>query len=459
MAAMTHADVPGPRGSLLLGMAGDLQRDQLGTYERVMADYGDVVRLVVGPPGLRRVLYLVTHPDGVAQVFDAGAGGYTKDTPFYEEIAAYLGDGLLTSDGRRWRQQRRVVAPLFSHRRVTGSVVVMADEAARLAARWSVAAERGVPVDLDAEMVGLTLRTVGRVLFGADVDDAVAVIRETLPILNHHVRRRGLTPLRLPRRWPSPAERRAAGARLALCHVVDRIIDQRRRAPTDGADLVSLLLAARDPDTGALLDPQQIRDQLLIFLLAGHETTSTALTFACHLLARHPVVQRRMHREVDEVLAGRDPAADDIGQLTYTRMVIKEAMRLYPPAYALGRRAPAGDRIGGYRIPPGSIILLAPWATHRRADFWPDPHRFDPDRFDTEVEGARPRYAYFPFAGGLRGCIGEHFAMTEAVTVIATLLARYALRSESSSIAVCTDITLRPAGPVRCLVTHRSVPS
>ena len=145
--------VPGPRGSLLLGMARELQRDQLGTYETVMAEYGDIVRLVVGPPGLRRVLYLVTHPDGVAQVL-AATGGYTKDTPFYEEIAAYLGDGLLTSDGGRWRQQRRIVAPLFSHRRVAGSVAVMADEAARLAARWSVAAERRVPVDLDAEMVG-----------------------------------------------------------------------------------------------------------------------------------------------------------------------------------------------------------------------------------------------------------------------------------------------------------------
>jgi cytochrome P450 len=458
---------------LLLGIARELQRDQLGMYEALTAEYGDVVRLVVGPPGLRRVLYLVTHPDGVAQVL--GDGGYTKDTPFYEEIAAYLGDGLLTSDGGRWRRQRRVVAPLFSHRRVDGSVVVMADEAARVAARWSAAAERRVPIDLSAEMVGFTLRTVGRVLFGADVDEAVAIVRETFPVLNRHVRRRGLTPLRLPRRWPTPAARRAAAARRALYRVVDAIIDQRRGAPAGGTDLVSLLLAARDPDTGAPLHPQQVRDQVLIFLLAGHETTSTAITFACHLIGRHHDVQRRVHREVDEVLAGRTPTADDLGRLTYTRMVIKEAMRLYPPAYALGRRAPAGAWIGGlrgphgeasraglaegHRIPPGSIIVLAPWVTHRRADLWPDPTRFDPDRFTAGTEATRPRYAYLPFAGGLRGCIGEHFAVTEALVAVATLLGRYALESDPAPVAVSTDLTLRPAGPVRCLVTHRSTPS
>jgi cytochrome P450 len=437
-------------------MARELQRDQLGTFVALTAEYGDLVRLVMGPPGLRRVIYMVTHPDGVARVL---GGGYTKGTPFYEEIAAYLGDGLLTSDGGRWRQQRRIVAPLFSQRRVDGSVAVMADEAARLAARFRVAAERGVPIDLSAEMVGFTLRTVGRVLFGADVDEAVAVVRETFPVLNRHVRRRGLTPLRLPRRWPTPAARRAAAARRALYRVVDTIIDQRRRIPAGGADLVSLLSAARDPDTGAPLHPQQVRDQILIFLLAGHETTSTAITFACHLIGRHRDVQQRLHREVDDVLAGRNPTVDDVNRLTYTRMVIKEAMRLYPPAYALGRRTPAGDEIGGYRIPPGSIILLAPWATHRRPDLWPDPDRFDPDRFASGTEATRPRYAYFPFAGGLRGCIGEHFATTEAVVAVATLLGRYALRSDPTPVMVSTDLTLRPAGPVRCLVTHRSMTS
>jgi cytochrome P450 len=445
--------VPGPPGSPLLGMTRTLQRDQLGTYESVTAEYGDVVRMVLGPPGLRRVIYLVTHPDGVEQVL--AGNGYTKDTPYYREIAAYLGDGLLTSEGQQRRQQRRTVAPLFTHRRIAGYVDVMAEEAARLAGRWHEPARRGTPVDVSAEMVDFTLRAIGRILFGASVDDVVPVVQETFPILNQHVRRRGLTPLRLPRGFPTPAQRQAARAQQRLYEVVDAIIERRRRT-AGGVDLIARLVGARDPETGAALSPQEVRDQVLIFLLAGHETTSTALTFACHLLGRHPAVQRRVHEELDGVLAGQAPTADGVGKLSYTTMVVKEAMRLYPSAYAFGRLCATGDRIaGGHRIPPNSIVVLSPWATHRRADLWPDPGRFDPDRFEPAAEAARPRYAYLPFAGGLRGCIGSHFAMTEAVTAVATLLSTFVLESESDSVPLSTGITLRPAGPVRCRVSPR----
>jgi cytochrome P450 len=446
---VTTEQVPGPPGSRLLGMAVELQRNQLRTYEAVTAQYGDVARLALGPPGLRRVIYLVTHPDGLERVL--AGDGYTKDTPYYREIAAYLGDGLLTSEGQRWRQQRRTVAPLFTHRRIAGYVDVMAEEAARVAARW-----RGrESVDVSAEMVDFTLRAIGRILFGASVDDVVPVVQETFPVLNGHVRRRGLTPLRLPRSVPTPAQRRAAQAQRRLYHVVDEIIERRRQAAAEGVDLISRLLAARDPETGAPLSPQEVRDQVLIFLLAGHETTSTALTFTCHLLGRHPEVQRRAQEEIDAVLGGRAPGADDIGKLSYTGMVIKEAMRLYPPAYGFGRICVAGDQIRGYHIPAGSIVVLSPWATHRRPDLWPDPERFDPDRFAPAAEADRPRYAYLPFAGGLRGCIGSHFAMTEAVTAVATLLAAYTLRSGSDAVPLSTGITLRPAGPVHCQISPR----
>ena len=362
--------VPGPRGSLLLGLAGRLQRDQLGTYEQLMAEYGDVVRLVVGPPGLRRVLYLVTHPDGVEQVLAGDPDGYTKNTPYYAEIAAYLGNGLLTSGGQQWRQQRRTVAPLFTHRRTAGYVDVMADEAGHLAERWGMAAARGTPVDVDAAMVDYALRTVGRVLFGADVDDAVPVIRATFPILNEHVRRRGITPLRLPRRWPTPAQVRAAAARRALYGAVDAIIDRRSGESTAGPDLISMLLAARDPETDAPMSRQEIRDQVLIFLLAGHETTSTALTFTIQLLGRHPDVQADVHREIAEVLGGRVVRADDVAKLALTTMALKEAMRLYPPAYALGRLAEAEamlvDVHGSAAVDVASAALAAA-GDHARA--------------------------------------------------------------------------------------------
>jgi cytochrome P450 len=447
--------VPGPRGSRWLGMTGQLRRDQLGTFEQAVAEYGDVVRLVVGPPGLRRELFLVTHPDGAEQVLTGDPDGYTKNTPYFEEIAAYLGNGLLTSGGTRWRQQRRTVAPLFSHRRINSYVDVMADEAARLADRCGVAAAVGVSIDINAAMVEYTLRTVGRILFGADVDDAVPVIRATFPVLNEHVRRRGINPLRLPRRWPTPAQIRAARAQRALYHVVDDIIDRRSGESASDRDLISLLLAARDPETGAPMSDQEIRDQILIFLLAGHETTSTALTFAMHLLGRHPDVQAAVQSEIADVLRGGAPHAADIARLTLTEMAVKEAMRLYPPAYGLGRLAEHEVIISGYRIPAGSIVLLSPWATHRRLDLWPEPQRFDPARFEPAAEQARPRYAYFPFAGGLRGCIGGHFAMTEAVIAIATLLARFSVTSESTDIPLVTNITLRPAGPVRCRLELR----
>jgi cytochrome P450 len=432
-----------------------VRRDQLGMYERLVAEYGDVVRLVLGPPGLRRVLYLVTHPDGVEQVLAGDPGDYSKNTPYYKEIAAYLGNGLLTSDGQQWRRQRRIVAPLFTHRRIAGYVDVMAEEAARVADGWADAATPGAAVDVGASMVDYALRTVGRILFGTDVDDAVPVIRTTFPVLNRHVRRRGLTPLRPPRWWPSPAEVRAARAQRALYRVVDAIIERRSRDEAAGTDLISLLMAARDPESGQRLSHQEIRDQVLIFLLAGHETTSTALTFTFQLLGRHPEVQAAVRREVTDVLADRSPRADDIGRLALTAMAVKEAMRLYPPAYALGRLTETEVTVGGHRVPAGSIVLLSPWATQRRADLWPQPERFDPHRFEPAAEAERAKYAYFPFAGGLRGCIGSHFAMTEAVVGVATLLSRYEVAAESSEVPLRTDITLQPATPVRCRVSPR----
>jgi cytochrome P450 len=240
----------------------------------------------------------------------------------------------------------------------------MADEAARLRHRWTAAAT-STRVDLHAEMVEYTLRVVGRALFGAGMDDAIPTIRATFPVVSEAARRRATAAIPLPPAWPTPARRRAASAMRALHAVVDAIVERRRDAPGDAEDLVSLLLAARDPETGAPLSPREVRDQVLIFLLAGHETTATTLTFALHLLGRHPDVQRRVHQELDDVLAARAPTAEDLGRLTYTTMVVKEAMRLYPPAYAFGRRSTNGDRIGGHRIPPGSIVVVSPWATHR----------------------------------------------------------------------------------------------
>ena len=446
---MSTSAVPGLRGSFLFGMSRELSTDLFGTYRRTMAQYPYMVRLVAGFPGRRLPLYMVYHPDGVQRVLSAGgtgSGTYTKGSPFYQEIAAWLGDGLLTSEGDTWKQQRRMLAPLFTPRRMTTYVSAMTEEAERVAARWRTAGT----VDLHAELTEYTLRVVTRVLFGASVEDAIPVIRDSFPGFADYIRDRGMSPVRLPRTWPTPRGRRATRAQRDMYEVVDSIIDQRRAAKETGTDMVSLLMTARDPETGDRLSDQEIRDQVLIFLLAGHETTSIALTFTLFLLGHHPEIQKRVQVEIDGLTGDID-----VNRFPYTTMVIKEAMRLYPPAFAIGRLTPTGDRIGDYDIPANSIVVVSPWATHHHPEFWPDPDRFDPDRFDPTVAAAQHRYAYFPFAGGPRACIGNHFAMTEAVVAVAVLLRAVSVRTSPDPVPLTTAITLRPAVPVPATLAAR----
>jgi cytochrome P450 len=447
---------PHPRANPLLGSALELRRSQIRTYERVMREHGDVVRLAVGPPGLRFDLYCVFHPDGVRAVLAGSRGGYSKRTRFYEQIAQAFGWGLLTSEGELWQRQRRLVQPLFTRKQIAAYSELMVDEATTVAARWDRATRNGGNVDANAEMVRLTLRVVGRAIFGDDVAKASDVLDSAFPVLGRHTFRRAMSPLAPPASWPTPDNRRAARARRGLYGVVDELIARRRQAGTDGDDLLSRLLGASDPDTGAAMGTQQVRDEALIFLLAGHETTSTALTFTLHLLGRHSDEQRLVHDELDAVLDGRALTVDDTPALERTAMAIKEAMRLYPPAYAVGRLAEREQEIGGYSIPAGSHVVMSQFATHRHPQFWHDAEAFDPARFTPERERARHAYAYFPFGGGPRACIGSHFAMLEATIALALLLQRFEIRGEQKDVPLDTEgITLRPKGAVPLKLTAR----
>jgi cytochrome P450 len=293
------------------------------------------------------------------------------------------------------------------------------------------------------------VRPGDRAIFGDDVARAGAVLDTAFAVLNRHTFRRAMSPLAPPASWPTPDNRRAARARRALYGVVDELIAHRQQAGPDGEDLLSRLLSARDPDTGEAMEVQQVRDEALIFLLAGHETASTALTFTFQLLGRHPSEQRLVHDELDAVLDGRAPTLEDVPALERTAMAIKEAIRLYPPAYALGRLSETEHEIGGYLIPAGAYVVVSQFATHRHPQFWHNAEAFDSERFSPERERERHPYAYFPFGGGPRACIGSHFAMLEAVIAVALLLQRFRIRSDQDDLPLDTEgITLRPRGAV-----------
>jgi cytochrome P450 len=447
---------PRPRAHPVLGSALELRRDQARTYERAMLEGGDVVRLPVGPPGLRFDLYCVFHPDGVRAVLAGSRDAYSKGAKGYKQIAEAFGRGLLTSEGALWQRQRRLVQPLFTRAQVATYSAVVTEEAAAVAERWERATRDDGSVDANAEMVALALRVVGRAIFGDDMTRAAAVVDSFFPMLNRRVLRRTMAPLVIPAAWPTPDNRRAARARRALYAVVDDLIAHREREGAGGDDLVSRLLSARDPDTGAAMDLQQVRDEALIFLLAGHETTSTVLTFTLQLLGRHAGEQRLVHDEIDAALGGRPPTVADLPALERTAMAIKEAMRLYPPAYGLGRLTEREQEIGGYTIPVGSYVVVSQFATHRHPGFWEDPEAFDPGRFTAQREAARHRHAYFPFGGGPRACIGLHFAMLEATLAVALLLARFEVHSTQEDVPLDTKgITLRPQGAVPIRLTAR----
>ncbi|PWI18063.1 cytochrome P450 [Streptomyces sp. Act143] len=437
----------------LLGSMNDLLNDPLGTYERARRDHGDVVRFRAGPPGLRADIYAVFSAEGAQQVLAGQAANFRKDNVFYEELRQSIGNGLLTSQDETYLRQRRLVQPLFTRRRVDGYAAQVAAEAGTLAAEWR--ARHGGTVELVDEMHRFALRMVGRILFGTDMEKAFDVVRRTLPPLQGYSLNRGLSPVKPPRAWPTPANRRAARLQGELFALCDEIVDSRRDGSGASADLASLLVHAENAEDGRL-DAAELREQVLIFLVAGHETTATALAFTLHLLARHPEEQRRVQEEVDGVLGGgRAPTAADMQALPRLTRVLKEAMRLYPSAPVIGRRAVAGADIDGVRIPAGADVIVCPWVTHRHPAYWSEPDRFDPDRFTPEAEAERPRYAWFPFGGGPRACIGQHLSMLESVLGLAVLLRDFAFEDAAGAVRVGAGVTLMAEGPARARIRPR----
>jgi cytochrome P450 len=434
---------PSPRAGLL-GHLGAIRRDPIGFFLEAHRRYGDVV-------GLRLFLargFFLAHPEHVKHVLQDHHTQYDKQTVDFRMLRPVLGNGLLTSDGATWLRQRRLMQPAFHRRQILSLGAVMVAEAEATAQRWAEAARTQAPVDVAADMGRLALAVVTQALFGTQVDAQAERVGQAVTTLNEQFADQ-LGSLRMlltlltgrPSRSMRPPLR-------TLDDTVQRIIAARRAEPAqERSDLLALLLAARDEETGAPMSDRELRDQVLTLFVAGHETTATALAWTWHLLATHPSVAAKLRAELASVLAGRAPTVEDLPQLVYTRMVIDETLRLYPPAWATSRNPVVDDEIGGFRIPAGSLVLLSPYVTHRHPEFWDRPEAFDPERFAPGRAATRHRFAYFPFGGGPHLCIGETFALTEATLVLATLAQRCRLASVPGHVVEPAPmVTLRPRG-------------
>lgn len=445
---------PGPQRPVanLVGFG----RDPLGLLLSAAERYGDVTALAVAPRPLQRRFVLISHPEGVRHVLQSRSDNYRKAFT-YEPLKRVLGDGLLTSEGDRWLQHRRMAQPFFSSATIRTLVPLFAEACERRSQRWDRVAEAGGTIDVGSEMRALTLDMVGRSLFGVDLSSTAQQIGGAIELLQDLAFRQVMS----PRTWlgwtalPQRVPRRQAQAVDALNGIVARLVDERRSNPESYDDLLAGLMVAAQAE-GTTLTNADLRDQLVTFLAAGHETTANALTWTWYLLGRNPEARRRVAAEVDAVIGDTVPTADDVDKLSFTTAVLSESMRLYPPAWTIERDAVDDDVIGGYDIPAGTTVMTSPWVLHRRAKLWDDPLAFDPDRFLDERAERRDRLTYLPFGAGRRQCIGAGFAMLEGTLALGLLCRRYHLElAPDQDVVPEPRITLGMKRPLRARVLRR----
>jgi cytochrome P450 len=408
---------PGPAGLPLIGVTG-FRKSPAEFLLRIASQYGDISYFEAG---LQNV-YLVNRPDLIQEILVTSQSNFIKSR-MLQRAKRVLGEGLLTSEGDLHLRQRRLMQPAFYRERLARYAHEMVACAGRIQAGWHA----GKTYDIADQMMRITLAIVGRTLFSRDVEGEATEIGDALTALIGTFDTMLLPFADLIRRLPLPSLRRAEKAREFLDRTIYDMIRERRAAGEDRGDLLSMLLLATDEDRTGMTD-KQVRDEALTLFLAGHETTATALTWTWYLLSQHPDVDSRMRRELAQVLGGRNPRFDDLPLLPYTEMVLSEALRLYPPAWAIGRMVVRPYRLSDYELPPKSICIVSPFVMHRNPRFYPDPQRFDPERFTPEARQSRPKFAYFPFGGGPRVCIGERFALIEGVLVLATIAQQWRMR-------------------------------
>jgi cytochrome P450 len=439
---------PGPRGHWLLGHLPDVQRDRLGFFTRCRREFGDVAGIRIA----NRRAVLVSDPRLIEQILVADNRKLIKNFAL-TLLEPLLGQGLLLNEGDSWLRQRRIMQPAFSRQKVESYGACMVDFARRQSDAWIDGETR----DLHAEMAQLTMQIAAKTLFDVEMEDEGHAIRPLLRDSVRHFLERFNSPVILPYWLPTPLHLRSKRTIRELDAIIQHMIDQRRNGAAKGEDLLSALIRARDENDGRGMTDKQLRDEVTTLFLAGHDTTANALAWTWYLLARHPQAQRRVQAELADTLAGREPSVADLPRLVECEHVVKEAMRLFPPAYTVGRRNLEPLEIGGYTLPPGVNILASQWVVHRDERWFPSPDEFRPERWGEPTIAQLPKYAYFPFGGGARVCIGNTFAMLEATLIVATIAQRFEFSQfEPKEIAPQAAITLSPAEPLELVVRRRA---
>lgn len=391
---------------------------------------------------LHRRMILAIKPEFVERILLTEVDNYPKSDLSTNLLKPAIGEGLLLSKGEKWRRQRRIVAPAFAHKRVAGMTPAMARAAGDMLDGWARLVQ---PFDLAHELSAFAMRVIALTMFGQDLKGEVGQLAHAITELLEKARPSVLDMLGAPR-WIPRLQPRFGAAGEELERAVVGMIAARRAEPGDRGDLLSMLMAARDEATGEGMDDRQLRDEVMTIFLAGHETTANALTWTFHLLAQNPEAEAKLHEEVDRALGGRTPDFADLSELKTVRRTLEEGMRLYPPAHSLSRTALKPDSLGGVPVPAGALITVSPYVTQRSPKLWEEPTRFDPDRFLPERAAGRHRFAYFPFGGGPRICVGQGFAMAEAMIALAMVAQRFRVRVESPKVEPFGRVTLRPKG-------------
>lgn len=446
---ITRRLAPRVPGRFFWGNMPEIQNNALNFYTRTALEFGDVVHIQAGP----FPMYQLNHPDHIQYVLQDNNRNYDKNNFGNDLLKAPLGNGLLTSDGDFWRRQRRLMQPAFHRQRIAALGERMTAATAQTLERWRANAHNGQSLDIATEMMQLTLSIISQALFTRETGRDADTVSRAATTLVEHLGWKFVTLFPPPDYLPTPRNLRYRRAIRDLDEIVYRIIGERRRHPAEASDLLAMLLEVRDEDTGEGMTDKQLRDEVMTMYLAGHETTAVALAWTFYLLSKHPAVERQLRAEVTATLNGRTPTMADLPTLPYTRRVIDESMRLYPPAWAISRRNLRADEIGGYHIPANSFVFFSPYVMHRHPAYWDNPEGFDPERFTAEQEKGRPRYAYFPFGGGPRQCIGNIFALTEAQLILVMVMQQYRLALvPGQTIEPAPLVTLRPRSGIKMTV-------